>query len=158
MSKAPDGSIRIRAASQEDEALLVACATRLTTFELPPWRTPDSIATADAREMMAAVRAGSPDNEVFVAERAGTPVGCLHVLGDTDFFGNRHAHISVIATTESAEGTGVGLALLEHAEAWSRDRGYSLLTLNVFAANDRARRFYERAGMAAEMMKYVKPL
>ena len=108
--------------------------------------------------MMAAVRAGSPDNEVFVAERAGTPVGCLHVLGDTDFFGDRHAHISVIATTEAAEGTGVGRALLEHAEAWSRHRGYALLTLNVFAANDRARRFYERAGMAAEMMKYVKPL
>ena len=80
------------------------------------------------------------------------------MLGDTDFFGNRHAHISVIATTEAAEGTGVGRALLEHAEAWSRDRGYSLLTLNVFVANDRARRFYERAGMAAEMMKYVKPL
>ena len=158
MSSAHDDSVRIRAASLEDESLLVACATRLTTFELPPWRTPDSIATADAREMMAAVRAGSRDNEVFVAERAGTPVGCLHVLGDTDFFGNRHAHISVIATTEAAERTGVGRALLEHAEAWSRHRGYSLLTLNVFAANDRARRFYERAGMAAEMMKYVKPL
>ena len=158
MSNAPDDSIRIRAARLDDEALLVACATRLTTFELPPWRTPDSIATADAREMMAAVRAGSPDNEVFVAERAGTPVGCLHVLGDTDFFGNRHAHISVIATTEAAEGTGVGRALLEHAEAWSRHRGYALLTLNVFAANDRARGFYERAGMTAEMMKYVKPL
>jgi GNAT superfamily N-acetyltransferase len=158
VSNVVDDSIRIRAAHLEDESLLVACATRLTTFELPPWRTPDSIATADAREMMASVRAGSPDNEVFVAERAGTPVGCLHVLGDTDFFGIRHAHISVIATTEAAEGTGVGRALLEHAEAWSRHRGYALLTLNVFADNDRARRFYERAGMAAEMMKYAKPL
>ena len=32
------------------------------------------------------------------------------------------------------------------------------LTLNVFAANSRARRFYEREGWSAEMMKYVKPL
>jgi ribosomal protein S18 acetylase RimI-like enzyme len=75
-----------------------------------------------------------------------------------DFFGNRHAHISVVATTEAAEGSGVGRALLEYAEAWSRQRGYSLLTLNVFAANDRARRFYERAGLTAEMLRYVKPL
>ena len=36
--------------------------------------------------------------------------------------------------------------------------GQSLLTLNVFAANERARRFYERAGLAPEMLKYAKPL
>jgi Acetyltransferase (GNAT) family len=58
--------------------------------------------------MMNAVRAGSPDTEVLIAERGGTVVGCLHMVTPTDFFGRRHAHITVIATSEAAEGTGVG--------------------------------------------------
>src|SRR5690606_29159690 len=61
--------------------------------------------------------------------------------------------ISVIATTGAAEGTGVGRALMAHAETRARERGLSLLTLNVFATNARARRFYERAGYAVEMVK-----
>lgn len=108
--------------------------------------------------MMDAVVAGGRDNEVFVAERHGEAVGCLHMLTTTDFFGRRHAHVSVIATSEKAEGTGVGRALLDRAEAWSRDRGMTLLTLNVFDANTHARRFYERAGFAPETLKYAKEL
>ena len=141
--------------------MLIGLAARLTAFALPPWRRPEDIATADARAMIEAVQAGLPDSEVFIAERAGqvgTPVGCLHILAATDFFGTRHAHISVIATTEAAEGSGVGRALLAFAEDWARTRGHALLTLNVFAANERARRFYERAGILPEMLKCVKPL
>jgi len=158
MSSERETAIHIRQATTADDDVLRALAARLTAFELPTWRMPSDIAIADAREMMEAVRAASPDNVVFIAERAGTPVGCLHVLDLTDFFGTRHAHISVIATTEEAEGSGVGRALLAHAEAWARRHGHTLLTLNVFAANGRARRFYERAGMSAEMLKYTKPL
>jgi ribosomal protein S18 acetylase RimI-like enzyme len=153
-----DAQIRIRPATLEDEASLTSLAWRLTAFTLPDWRTPESIAEADAREMIAAVREGSAANEVFVAERAGVAVGCLHVLEMTDFFGLKHAHISVIATTVEAEGQGVGRALLDHADAWAERRGHSLLTLNVFAGNERARRFYERAGYAAEMIKYAKKI
>jgi GNAT superfamily N-acetyltransferase len=136
----------------------VALAGRLATFELPRWRHPEEIAVADARAMTDAVRAGAPDNEVLIAERNGRPVGCLHMVATTDFFGASHAHISVIATTEEAEGSGVGRALLEHAEEWARQRGHTLLTLNVFARNTRARRFYERAGWEPEMLKYAKSL
>ena len=136
--------------------MLVGLAERLTGFELPQWRRPEDIAVADAREMMEAVRVGATDNQVLIAERDGTAVGCLHVLEMKDFFGTWHAHISVIATTTEAEGTGVGRALLDYAEAWSRQRGHALLTLNVFAANGRARQLYERAGWSAEMLKYAK--
>jgi GNAT superfamily N-acetyltransferase len=148
----------IRKASPTDESMLVALARRLTAFDLPPWRQPDDISSADARAMMEAVAAGSDQNEVFVAERGGDIVGCLHMLTTTDFFGRPHAHISVIATAESAEGTGVGTALLKYAEEWSRARGMTFLTLNVFDANARARRFYERAGFAPETLKYAKEI
>ena len=150
--------LQIRRAAVADEAVLVELAWRLTSFDLPAWRRPEDIAVADAREMMEAVRAGSRGNEVLIAERHGTPVGCLHVLETTDFFGTSHAHISVIATTADAEGSGAGRALLAYAEDWARRRGHTLLTLNVFAANGRARRFYERAGWSPEILKYAKPL
>ena len=150
--------ILIRPATLDDEAILLELARRLTAFDLPVWRRPEDIAKADAREMTAAVRARSPDSEVLIAERSGRPVGCLHMLATRDFFGTAHAHISVIATTAGAEGSGVGRVLLERAEAWARQRGHTLLTLNVFAANERARRFYERAGWSAEMLKYAKAI
>jgi GNAT superfamily N-acetyltransferase len=148
--------VRLRRATGADEPALTSLAWRLTAFALPAWRTPASIADADAREMMAAVRAASDASEVVIAERAGEPVGCLHVLEAVDFFGTRHAHISVIATTAAAEGSGVGRMLMEHAEAWAAKRGHALLTLNVFAANERARGFYERGGYAPELIKYSK--
>lgn len=159
MASDSGGTISIRAATVADEGALAELARRLASaFDLPPWRRPDDIATADAREMMEAVRSAAPASEVFVAERGGVPVGCLHVLETTDFFGTRHAHISVLATTVAAEGSGVGRALADYAEGWARRRGHSLLTLNVFAGNERARRFYERAGLLPEMLKYAKPL
>jgi GNAT superfamily N-acetyltransferase len=145
-------------ATPADAESLAALARRLGAIPLPHWRTPDEISAADAREMIAALTSSSTDNEVFIAERDGHVVGCLHMLATTDFFGRPHAHISVIATTEDAEGTGVGRAMLARAEAWARDKGMSLLTLNVFDGNARARRFYESAGFAAETLKYTKPV
>lgn len=152
----PDLDIRLAEAA--DEAALLALASRLADFPVPAWRTADGIADADARAMIAAAQARRADDQVFIAERDGEPVGCLHILAATDFFGLRHAHISVIATSAEAEGTGVGRALMAFAERWTRERALPLLTLNVFASNARARRFYERAGMTAEFLKYSKPV
>jgi GNAT superfamily N-acetyltransferase len=149
---------RIRRATADDEAALLAMARRMADFAVPRWRTPAQIIEADGRDVVRAAIAGEPDQDVFVAEVDGAPAGCLYVHPAQDFFGRRHAHISVIATTAAAEGTGVGRALVAHAEAWARERGLSLLTLNVFAANSRARRFYERAGFDVEMVRYAKEL
>ena len=147
---------RIRRATPGDEAALLAMAERMADFAVPHWRAAREIIDADGRDVVRAVTSGEPDHDVFIAEIDGTPAGCLYVHPAQDFFGRRHAHISVIATTAAAEGTGVGRALMAHAEAWARERGLSLLTLNVFAANARARHFYERAGFDVEMVKYAK--
>ena len=147
---------RIRRATADDEAALLAMADRMADFPVPRWRAPGEIIAADGRDVVRAAIANDPDHDVFVAEIDGVPAGCLYVHPAQDFFGRRHAHISVIATTAAAEGTGVGRALMAHAEAWASGRSLSLLTLNVFAANARARRFYERAGFEVEMIKYAK--
>ena len=148
--------LTLRRATAADEPALAVLAMRLTAFELPAWRAPHEISDADAKAMIAAAAGDDPDDEVLIAERDGELVGCLHVLAVTDFFGLRHGHVSVIATTESAEGSGVARTLIEHAEHWTTERGLPLLTLNMFAGNARARRFYEIAGFEVEMVKYAK--
>jgi len=150
--------VTIRRATAADEPALLAMAERMANFELPPWRSAAEIVEADGADMLRAVVTPRTDHEVFVAVVDGQPAGCLYVHVATDFFGRRHAHISVIATTDAAEGTGVGRALIAHAERWARDRALPLLTLNVFATNARARRFYEKAGFDVEMVKYAKPV
>jgi ribosomal protein S18 acetylase RimI-like enzyme len=147
---------KIRPATREDAPLLAGLAERLASFPLPSWRTPDAIASADAGAMMEAIEEGKDDNQVVIAERDGVPVGCLHILVIKDFFGVSHGHVSVLSTTVEAEGTGVGRALMAFAEQWTRARGLALMTLNVFAGNERARRFYDRVGFEVEMLKYAK--
>ena len=148
--------LTLRRATAADEQMLAVLAARLSAFELPAWRAPREIGDADSRAMIAAAASGNPDDEVLIAERDGEVVGCLHVLAVTDFFGLRHGHVSVIATTEAAEGSGVARRLMEHAEQWTAERGLPLLTLNMFAGNARARRFYEKGGFQIEMVKYAK--
>lgn len=148
----------IRRATSADEAQILALSARMAGFPLPPWRTAAEITGSDGQAMVDALRAGHPDSEVFIAERGGEVAGCLHMLVALDFFGRRHAHISVIATSQAAEGTGVGRALMAYADQWARDRQLPFITLNVFAANERARRLYEKCGFEVELMKYAKPL
>jgi ribosomal protein S18 acetylase RimI-like enzyme len=148
----------VRPATAADEPTLRSLAERLAAFPLPGWRTAASIASADAAAMMDAVADGRDDSEVFIAERGGRPIGCLHILEMKDFFGDRHGHVSVLATAADAEGSGVGRALMAHAEQWTARRGLRLMTLNVFAGNARARRFYDRNGFEVEMLKYAKPV
>jgi ribosomal protein S18 acetylase RimI-like enzyme len=148
--------LKIRPATRADRQVLAGLAERLASFRLPPWRTPESIANADAAAMLEAIESASHDNEVVIAERGGVPVGCLHILVIKDFFGVSHGHISVLSTTAEAEGSGVGRALIAFAEQWTVRHGLSLMTLNVFAGNERARRFYDRSGFGVEMLKYAK--
>ncbi len=156
--RSSDASVTIRPASRGDEATVSQLATRLADFGVPRWRVPEEISSADARAMSNAITSAGADDQVFIAERDGQVVGCLHVHAATDFFGRRHAHISVIAVTAAAEGTGVGNVLVVQAEAWAQARGFTLVTLNVFAENARARRLYERHGFEPEIVKYAKPI
>ena len=130
----------------------------MANFDLPPWRTADEITSADGRAMLDALQTGHPDSEVFIAERDDLVAGCLHVVVASDFFGRQHAHLSVIATSDAAEGTGVGRALMDFADEWARSRRLPFITLNVFAANTRARRLYEKSGYGVELLKYAKQL
>jgi ribosomal protein S18 acetylase RimI-like enzyme len=149
----------LRSARPEDEPALLELTRRLALFPPPPWRTREEIVLADHPILVGALRHPADENSILVAENGGTIAGFVFSTTKQDYFtGRDHAHIEVLAVAESAEGQGVGRALLQGAEAWARVRGYPHITLNVFAVNERARAIYERNGYGQETVHYLKPL
>ncbi|MDP2320007.1 MAG: GNAT family N-acetyltransferase [Acidobacteriota bacterium] len=151
--------IAIRAASAADRDFVLALADRLVSFDVPAFRSKAEFADGDRRALAEWFRELKPDEALFIAELNGHSAGCAYLVTLVDFFTERpHAHVSVLAVTAEAEGRGVGSALLDHCQAWARQRGSDHLTLNALVTNARARGLYERRGFAGEYIRYVLPL
>ena len=109
-------------------------------------------------------RAHSHHGIILVAEEAGKTVGWLFAYEDEgDVFiapsERRHGFLAEIYVVPEARGTGLGRALIEGCEAWSRGRGHKALTINVLERNHRAIRAYEGTGYApytVTLRKYLK--
>ena len=152
---------RIRLGRSEDRAFIIRLVPRLAEgFPLPPWRTEEEVVRAESASLEAALERQSDAAPILIAETsAGEPGGFAYLEQHIDYFrGTPHAHVAVLAVAAEAEGQGVGRALLEAAEGWTREQGLGMLTLNVFARNTRARTVYERLGYAPETLRYVKTL
>ena len=151
--------ILLRAARPEDELTLLELTRRLALFQPPAWRTREEIILADHPILVGALRHPADENSIIVAEFGGSIAGFVFSTTKQDYFtGRDHAHVEVLTVAESAEGKGVGRALLQAAETWATQRGYPHITLNVFAVNERARAVYERNGYGQETVHYLKPL
>ena len=93
------------------------------------------------------------DRPVFVAvSEAGEVLGhafCVlkEVKDHPLLMDDRTLYIDDICVDEAARGRGVGRALYERCAAYARELGCRRLTLNVWAFNEPARRFYEEMGM-----------
>lgn len=99
------------------------------------------------------------DEAMLIAELEGRPAGVAYLVTLVDYFNERpHAHLSVLAVEKSAEGKGVGSALLDACGQWARQRGSDRLTLSALVTNSRARALYERKGFGGEYIRYVMPL
>jgi ribosomal protein S18 acetylase RimI-like enzyme len=59
-------------------------------------------------------------------------------------------YIDDLCVDESTRGTGVGRALYDHVVAFAKAEGCYNLTLNVWACNEGARRFYEKLGLVPQ--------
>ncbi len=150
--------MRIRIATAADEEWIRSLIPRLHHFGPPDYRPVAAMDDAEATATIAALASDDPRRTVLVAESAdAVRAGFVHLETGTDFFTHeQHGHISVIVVAAEAEGTGVGRALLDAAETWTRERGYQFLTLNVFEKNAAARRLYERAGFGIDTVRYLK--
>ena len=82
----------------------------------------------------------------FVAEEGGRVVGTSYLRANQTGHGDHVANAG-FATAKDARGRGVARALLEHAMAEARARGFRAMQFNfVVSTNVRAVRAWERAG------------
>ena len=153
-------SVVVRPVRSTDRAFLVSLAPRFVEFGVPAWLDTHETLRALEAQFEQLARAVPDGHRVLVAESAGgEPLGFIYLQVQREFFtGQPHAHVSDLAVADGADGRGVGRALMTAGEAWARAQGYTRLTLNVFATNTRARKFYAHLGFGEETLKLVKPL
>lgn len=89
---------------------------------------------------------------VFVAERDGALLGyafCVHkqFVNDNNMTDVKTLYIDDLCVDAASRGAHVGRALYDHVLAYARSCGCYNVTLNVWADNVSAMRFYERIGM-----------
>lgn len=150
---------RIRPARPADRTWLIPLSVRLHEFGRQAWRSTDAIDRAVALSLERALSEASANTEIQVAEDARQePLGFISLQTATDFNGEIHAYISDLVVRSTAEGRGVGTALLREAESWAVRRRHRLLALNVFTGNHRARELYERMGFLSDTIRMVKEL
>ncbi len=156
MSEAPKW--RVRAFREDDRPEVMALATRLTVG-IAPWRSVDGMKAAARGWVETSLSRIGPEQGVFVAQdEDGHVIGFAAVARQQEFTGEAQAYIGELAVTESAEGAGIGQALLVAVEDWARSRGLGLIVLDTGAANVRARRFYTQGGFVEESVKLTKVL
>lgn len=88
---------------------------------------------------------------ILIAEQDGAPVGWAFAYEQHgELFitepERRHGFLAEIYVTPAARGAGLGRALIQACEDWSRARGHKVMTIGVLAGNARAVRAYEGAG------------
>ena len=152
-------SFEIRPATAADERAVVALLPRLAAFEVPNGRAPEELWRGD-RDLVVAWAAGArPDVEVGVATVDGEVLGAVVVSERAEMLsGEPSAHLEILAVDARAEGRGMGSALVREAERLAAARGLGTMSLNVFAANAKARALYARCGFDGELVRYFKRL
>jgi ribosomal protein S18 acetylase RimI-like enzyme len=151
--------MNIRPATIADLAAVLALVPRLAATGSPPGRDAQQIEASDIESVTRALQRPAADEVLLVAEDAGGLLGLIHVKTVVDYFTQQPiAHVSDVVVAASAEGRGIGKALMHAAEDWARDQGYAIVQLHVLVDNARARSMYERLGYSAEWLKYIKRL
>jgi GNAT superfamily N-acetyltransferase len=93
--------------------------------------------------------AGSNHSFLFVAEYAGTTVGFISGElreGSPTFQARAWASVDDVFVEPDHRNLGVGRALLECVKEWAKEKGADGVSLQVAAANERGRKFYEELG------------
>lgn len=155
-------AVNVRLASPEDGDAVLALMPRLADFDLPPNREPEHLWMHDAAlfERWLESEAERQGCRVHVATAdTDAVIGVAIVTLRPELLSRApSAHLEAIAVAPGQEGRGVGMRLLEVAERDARSLGAESMTLHVFAANQRARSLYEKAGYDGELLRYIKPL
>ena len=150
----------IRVGEPADAPAIEALLPRLADFEAPVRLSSEEVWMGDARVVAAWAAGDRPNTIVRVAtDAAGTVVGAAvgTMLGDV-FTLEPTIHLEIVTIAERADGHGLGRELMAQIEAEGRDRGATVMSLNVMTANDRARAVYAKLGFDEEMIRCARSL
>ena len=151
--------IVIRAAREADAGFVAGFVSSLLEFGSPAWQDPERQAPGFAEVLTTAVRAQDSRSAVLIAQSAsGVRLGFISLTVREDVTGIERGHVRDLGVIEDARKTGVGSALMRAGEAWARQRGLPVLSLDVWATNERARAFYETMGYIPESFCLFKSL
>lgn len=103
------------------------------------------------------------DKPIFVAEENGEVVGyCFCQIrdyaGSTVLTDRKELYIDDLCVDESSRGQHIGRLLYAHACTYAKEIGCQFLTLNVWCGNERAMKFYEKAGLTPRNITMEKKL
>ncbi|MGH2916641.1 MAG: GNAT family N-acetyltransferase [Solirubrobacteraceae bacterium] len=151
--------IVIRPAHVGDRGFVVGLVPSLVRFGSPAWRDVDDLVPRFGDLLARAVGGQDRRVAVLVAQaRDETPLGFISLRVVENIEGGDRGHVADLAVSEAARRMGVGTALMEAAEMWARDRGFDLLSLDVWSTNDGALAFYRRLGYSVDSLSLIKRL
>jgi GNAT superfamily N-acetyltransferase len=150
--------VQVRAYDPADRDFVLSLAPRLAIGK-QPWRDEQLWRTAVEGWLTGSIAQHNQKTIVLIAEdEQGERGGVATVSHSTHFTGQPQAYIGELATSEAAEGRGVGAALVAACEQWAREQGYTLLVVSTGAGNTRALDFYHRLGFHDEDVTLTKLL
>jgi GNAT superfamily N-acetyltransferase len=100
------------------------------------------------------------DHQFLIAEANGRTVGWLHAAVTEYIEADPFVVIGGLVVDRYHRGQGVGRILLEHAEAWARKQGCSIVRVWSSTLRTAAHRFYEHLGYTKVKTQhsFVKPV
>lgn len=138
---------------------MLALMPRLAAFAVPQSRDPEHLWRDDAKLLQSWLDGNAGDCLVQVAVDGTQILGLTLVRLRPELLSHApSSHLEAIAVSETAEGQGVGQALLDAAENNAGRHGAKSMSLHVFASNKRARQFYERNDYNGELLRYIKDI
>lgn len=151
---------RIRLASDADLPFVLSLTPRLSGVPRPAWHNLTDMVAFQDRFMKATLQPEASGAATYIAINASNDsIGYIHIQPGRDGVTDEPCgYVSLLAVKEGFEGGGVATSLMKRAEEWAREQGYRLLSLDVFATNARAVKFYEGFGFGAETIRLVKTL
>lgn len=157
-------TVQIRPFESGDRDFILSLVPRFIEQACPPGRAPIQVIAGIERPLLDFMEERPPIHALLVAEipranQSPQPLGFIYLQVKVDGFSlEHHGHVSDIAVTAEAEGSGLGRLLMAEAELWARTKGYRFLTLNAFASNRAVRDWYEGQGYEPDMVRYFKPI
>ncbi len=99
------------------------------------------LSSPDTRPIFVAVCNGRVEGYCFCVRQVQTAASMVSIST---------LYIDDLCVDASCRGQGIGKVLYDHTVAYARQNGYYNVTLNVWACNPSAMRFYEKCGLTVQ--------